>query len=103
MIGSNNESTILINSQSCKALIDTGSTITTMCDQFYNSIDLKPEQRSKSDFHFNIAGASGSKIPYIGYIKVEAPNTNRASHRVLWPSTCNNWYEYYQYNQGSHL
>ena len=71
MIGSNNESTVLINNQSCKALIDTGSTITTMCDQFYNSMDPKPELRSMSDFHLNITGASGSKIPYIGYIEVE--------------------------------
>ena len=65
MVGKTNESTITINGQPIKALVDTGSDITTMSDKCFFSMDPRPELRSMSDFKLNIKGASGSLIPYI--------------------------------------
>ena len=69
MVGKTNDSTIMINGQSIRALIDTGSDITTMADKCFFSMDPRPELRNMSDFNLNITGASGSKIPYIGYFE----------------------------------
>ena len=71
MIGSINESFIFINGQKCIALIDTGSVVTTICEEFYNSMNPRPELRDMSNFDLNITGASGSSIPYIGYIEAQ--------------------------------
>ena len=71
MIGSINESYIFINGQRCTALIDTGSVVTTICEEFYNSMNPRPELRNMSDFELNITGASGSSIPYLGYIEAQ--------------------------------
>ena len=71
MIGSINESFIFINGQKCTALIDTGSVVTTICEEFYNSMNPRPELRDMSNFDLNITGASGSSIPYIGYIEAQ--------------------------------
>ena len=71
MIGSVNESYIFINGQKCTALIDAGSVVTTICEEFYNSMNPRPELRNMSDFELNIAGASGSSIPYLGYIEAQ--------------------------------
>ena len=71
MVGKTNDSTIMINGQSIRALIDTGSDITAMADKCFFSMDPRPELRNMSDFNLNITGASGSKIPYIGYFEAE--------------------------------
>lgn len=71
MVGKTNESTIIINGQSCRALIDSGSDITTMSENCFYSMDPRPELRKMSDFKLNITGASGSSIPYIGYFEAE--------------------------------
>ena len=71
MVGKTNDSTIMINGQSIRALIDIGSDITTMADKCFFSMDPRPELRNMSDFNLNITGASGSKIPYIGDFEAE--------------------------------
>ena len=71
MIGSINESLILINGQKCTALIDTGSVVTTICEEFYNSMNPRPELRDMSNFDLHITGASGSSIPYKGYTEAQ--------------------------------
>ncbi|MCG8094292.1 MAG: DDE-type integrase/transposase/recombinase [Candidatus Thiodiazotropha endolucinida] len=45
--------------------------ITTICDDFYQQMDPRPELKDIADFNLNISGASGSKIPYSGYIEAE--------------------------------
>ena len=76
MVGSRNESEILINGQKCLALIDTGSDITTICQEFYDKMEPKPKLLDMSDFKLNITGASGSKIPYSGYFEAEICMSN---------------------------
>ena len=71
IIGSINESFIFINGQKCTALIDTGSVVTTIYEEFYNSMNPRPELRDMSNFDLNITGVSGSSIPYIGFIEAQ--------------------------------
>ena len=71
MIGSINESFSFINGQKCKAVIDTGSVVTTICEQSYISMNPRPELTEVSNFDLNFTGASGSSIPYIGYIEAQ--------------------------------
>ena len=40
-------------------------------DKCFFTMDPRPELRNMSDFNLNIKGASGSKIPYIGYFEAE--------------------------------
>ena len=60
-----------INGQKCTALIDTGSVDTTICEEFYNIVNPRPELRDMSNFDLNMTGASGSSISYIGYIEAQ--------------------------------
>ena len=76
MVGSRNESEILINGQKCLALIDTGSDITIICQEFYDKMEPKPKLLDMSDFKLNITGASGSTIPYFGYFEAEICMSN---------------------------
>jgi hypothetical protein len=43
--------------------------VTLILESFYNSLEPKPELLDISDFKLDIVGASGSKIPYKGYIE----------------------------------
>lgn len=83
MVGSRNESEVLINGQKCMALIDSGSDISTLSEGFYQS--PKPELLNMSDFNLNITGAGGSKIPYSGYFEAEVCMSNVEHEPVAVP------------------
>ena len=85
MVGSRNESEILINGQKCLALIDSGSDITTICQEFYDKMEPKPKLLDMSDFKLNIKGASGSKIPYSGYFEAEICMSNEDHEPLTVP------------------
>lgn len=69
LVGSANEGTARICGINTKVLIDTGSMVTLISESFYHSLDPRPELLSITDFKLDIVGASGSKIPYVGYIE----------------------------------
>lgn len=71
MIGSKNESDIEICGVKCKALVDTGSSMTTMSQSFYDSMSEKPELLSFSTFKLDIRAAGGTQVPYSGYINAD--------------------------------
>ena len=85
MIGSRNETEVLVNWQECTALIDSGSDISTIGLGFYESMSPKPELMSMSDFNLNITGASGSKIPYRGYFEAEVCMPNIENEPLCIP------------------
>ncbi|XP_063404607.1 uncharacterized protein LOC134688069 [Mytilus trossulus] len=51
-------------------LVDTGSTVTTVTESFYNRF-LRRCTDLQTDITFNLKGANGSCIPYIGYVEVD--------------------------------
>ncbi|MEW8545548.1 MAG: retropepsin-like aspartic protease, partial [Candidatus Thiodiazotropha sp.] len=58
------------------ALIDSGSMITTISEDFYNSLRPLPDLNSLSKLDdFSVEGAGGHNLPYCGYIEctVEVP------------------------------
>ena len=61
----------VINGQKSTALIDTGSVDTTICEEFNNIVNPRPELRDMSNFDLNMTRASGSSISYIGYIEAQ--------------------------------
>ncbi|XP_061180597.1 uncharacterized protein LOC133189209 [Saccostrea echinata] len=71
MVGHSNESRIIINGVETEALIDTGSMVTCMSEEFYHSLSHKPELHSIADFELKVYSAEGSTLPYSGYVEVE--------------------------------
>ena len=54
LIGNSNISTVEINGKSASALIDSGSMITTLSEEFYNSLDPKPDFVDIGQFNLKI-------------------------------------------------
>ena len=71
IIGSSNESEIVVEGLRTTGLVDTGSMITTISQEFYEMLDPKPELRSLEDFDLDIRVASGEKLPYSGYVEID--------------------------------
>ena len=51
-------------------LLDTGSTISTVSEQFYNNY-LKDCELVTLDDLLEVTGVGGEKLPYLGYIAVD--------------------------------
>ena len=71
MIGKGNESLININNVEIKALLDSGSQISTITEECLKQLHPQPEIRSLDDFELDIRSAGGHSVPYKGYTIVE--------------------------------
>ena len=71
MVGSSNESYIIINGVKTSGLIDSGSIITSISESFYHSLTPLPELRNITEFGLSIQSAGGAKLLYKGYIEAE--------------------------------
>ena len=69
LVGKENTAIVFINGKETKALIDTGSSVSTVSEAFVNSMDSKPKIRSIEDFALEIKGAGGQTLPYHSYVK----------------------------------
>ncbi|KAH3713691.1 hypothetical protein DPMN_073488 [Dreissena polymorpha] len=69
MIGEPILTDIKINRIPVKALIDEGSLISSITEDFYNNMDHKPELNSMDDFELDLNRANDMKVPYTGYIE----------------------------------
>ena len=68
LCGTANVTNLVINDESSKALIDTGSTISTVSRSFYKSMSNMPQLHSLGNI-LDIEGATGHSLPYDGYIE----------------------------------
>lgn len=75
LIGDGNVADILVNGLETRGVVDTGSMVTTMNIELYNRLDPKPELRSLNNFDLKVSGATGEKVPYIGYVEVGIATT----------------------------
>lgn len=84
LIGDSNEVDIKIGGKTCKGLIDTGSMITTVGQDFYME-QLQQYPLKKLSEILQIEGAGGQLVPYCGFIEVEVvlPGTSSVSTPVL--------------------
>ncbi|XP_045215212.2 uncharacterized protein LOC123565409 [Mercenaria mercenaria] len=65
LIGHANETSAVINNVETTCICDTGSMITTICEDFYEN--LEPELHFLKDFVINLP--DGNSLPYSGYIE----------------------------------
>ena len=87
LLGSPNEVTIKVNRITVSALLDTGSTVSTVSESFYLQY-LANQPIQTLDHILHIECADGEEMPYLGYITVdlELPGTstsNRPQHCLL--------------------
>ena len=64
------------------ALIDSGSQITTLSDDFYNSMNPKPMLHSTEELGLKIKGAGGHILTYLGAIVCEIEVPFQANQRI---------------------
>jgi hypothetical protein len=69
MVGKANQGKAVICGMEADVLVDSGSMITLISESLYNSLEPKPDLCDITDFNLDIVGASGNKLPYIGYIE----------------------------------
>ena len=67
LIGGSNESTISFCGVKSKALIDSGSMVTTVSESFLKSLCPQPVINSLDDFV--LKGPDGRSLPYLGFIE----------------------------------
>ena len=84
LVGSSNESEIIVNGTSSKAVIDTGSMISTIGLSFFKSLKPLSIMSRLSDFSLDISSANGSKVPYLGYslLDISFPSISSQSFSV---------------------
>ena len=85
MEGKENEGVVYVNGIETTALIDTGSSISTISEVFLNTLDPKPEIGSMKDFNLEVKGAGGQTLPYHGYVWVTVHVPFLADQTVFLP------------------
>ena len=70
MVGPSNISTVFMENKKAFCLLDSGSQVSFMTEDFYKSLNPKPSLLSIDDFQLTVRGPDGNQIPYIGYVKV---------------------------------
>ena len=73
LVGSANESEIVIFGAKTSTLINTGSMITFISESFYDSMEHKPVLHDVSELGLSLSviGADGSKLPHKGFIEAD--------------------------------
>ena len=70
LVGKANECEVLVNNIPCVALLDTGSTVSTISEQFHED-HLRDCEIQPLDCILNIECANGGSLPYLGLIEAE--------------------------------
>ena len=69
LVGNSNEATVLLENIECKALLDTGSQISSISQSFYlkhfSQISLQPLE------NLHVEGVTGQHLPYAGFIEIK--------------------------------
>ena len=64
LIGSANETVVSFCGADADALIDSGSQVTTVSEEFFKTLNPSPQVVSLKDLKLNLEGPDGKKIPY---------------------------------------
>ena len=71
LVGKSNETTVMLNGIETLALIDSGSQITTLSEDFYNNMTPRPTLYSIEDLGIKVETAGGHILSYLGAIAYE--------------------------------
>lgn len=70
LVGNANESSVQVEGQLSRCLLDTGSQITTMSSSFYHNRLSHIKLNNIGDL-LQVEAANGTTVPYLGYVEVE--------------------------------
>lgn len=85
MVGKANEANVIVNSVKCRALIDSGSMISTISSSMLNKLKPVPEIRDLSDLCLTINVAGGATLPYQGYVEVKVKVNFMSKEEIYVP------------------
>ena len=94
MVGKANESEIFINDFRSKALIDSGSMISTISSSVLNRLKPVPEIKDLSNLGLTVNVAGGATLPYLGYVEVKIKVNFISSEDIFVPLLVVNATEY---------
>ena len=69
VVGSQNEGVVYIDET--KPLIDSGSMISTVTQEFVGQLVPEPTIHTLDDFDLEVKGVGGQILPYLGYVIVD--------------------------------
>ena len=103
LVGKENTSDIVVENVRTVGLVDTGSAISTVSEEFLNNITPKPHIFSLDEFELEVKVADGRTLPYTGCIEatVKLPFSEASIDTLLLvvptteyskKSTFNSWY-----------
>lgn len=70
IVGNSNEADVKVDGKKAKALVDTGSGISTISEKFYRENLQHRELHSLYDI-LQIECANGESLPYLGFVEVD--------------------------------
>ena len=73
LIGESNETTIIVENEKIKGLIDSGAQISSISDKFAETLNLEVK---KLETLLDLEPTGGGQVPYDGYVEVrlQIPN-----------------------------
>ena len=63
MVGTSNEGDVFVCGTKTSGLIDSGSSVTTICESYFDSLECQPLLRDINDFGLSVMAADGSPVP----------------------------------------
>ena len=67
LVGEVKETTVIVEGQEARALIDSGSQLSTIPLAWVKKLNLKPQQLQSV---LQIEGSVGLEVPYLGYVEI---------------------------------
>ena len=82
LVGEVNEAKVIVEGQEMRALLDTGSQLSSISWTWVKKLNLEPRQLQSI---LQIEGSGGLEVPYLGYVEVwlELPEVKAFNHDVL--------------------
>ena len=84
-IMNHNESTILFCGIETNALVDSGSQVTTVTEEYYRSMNPQPILYTIEDLNLDLYAAGGNKIPLLGAIEATLEVPFLPNHEIQVP------------------
>ena len=82
LVGEANESKVIVEGQETRALLDSGSQLSSISWTWVKKLNLEPKQLQSI---LQIEGSGGLEVPYLGYVEVQLkiPEVKAFNHDVL--------------------
>ena len=82
LVGEANESKVMVEGQETRALIDSGSQLSSISWTWVKKLNLEPKELQSI---LRIEGSGGLEVPYLGYVEVQLkiPEVKAFNHDVL--------------------